>query len=54
VRFFCLQLLGHKAVFDGQVTGDFSVCSYLDIRQCLMDKSREIFLFAVTWTSGSV
>jgi len=40
-------------VFDGQVTGDFCLCSYLDIRQCLMDKSREIFALAVTCTNDS-
>jgi len=28
---------------DGRVTGDFCLCCFLDIMQCLMDKSLEIF-----------
>jgi hypothetical protein len=45
-----LQLLGQKTVYDGQVTGDFCLCSYLDIRQCLMDTSLGICVFGATWT----
>jgi hypothetical protein len=53
-RFVSLQLLGHKAVFDGHVTGDLCFWSYLDKSQCLMDTSMEICVFAVTWTKDSV
>ena len=34
-------------MFDGQVTADLCLYSYLDIVQFLMDKLLEIFLFAV-------
>jgi hypothetical protein len=53
-RFLSSQLLGHKTVFDGHVTGDFCLRSYLDTRQYLMDKSLEIFVGAVTWTQDSI
>ena len=41
-----LKLLGQKTVYDGQVTGDFCLCSFLDIRQGLVDKSLEICLLS--------
>ena len=49
-----LKLLGRKTVCDGQVTGDFCICSILDIGQSLMDKSLEICVFAVSWTKDRV
>ena len=45
-----MKLLGHKAVFDGQVHGDLCLYSYLDKRHCMMDRSLEICVNEVTWT----
>jgi hypothetical protein len=48
--FFFHNRTYRRYYFPGHVTGDFTVCSCVDTRHCLMDKTLEIFVFAVAWT----
>ena len=46
-RFLYLQLLGHKAVFDGQITGNLPLKLLGRKSVFMMDKSMEICVYAL-------